>query len=171
MFLSEIIPRRVVVGAIGAGAVTGTLLCATAGTAAADPPPRPPNCTAADVAGVAAGVATALSTYLLTHPDVNGRARAQIQNRHLRRPAAPIRFANIEVSAGNLREQMNDADDQRGQCPVGVIENNSDPWEQRCSDQRQKRNGEDKECDRNDDEVCQQRNRCNQVEVPKNQRQ
>jgi len=72
MFLSEIIPRRVVVGAIGAGAVTGTLLCANAGTAAADPPARPPNCTAADVAGVAAGVATALSTYLFTHPDVNG---------------------------------------------------------------------------------------------------
>ena len=28
MFLSEIIPHRVVVGAIGAGAVAGTLLCA-----------------------------------------------------------------------------------------------------------------------------------------------
>lgn len=71
MFLSEIIPRRVLVGTIGAGAVAGALLSATAGTAAADPPPRPPNCTAADVAGVAAGVATALSAYLLTHPDVN----------------------------------------------------------------------------------------------------
>jgi len=57
---------------MGACAVTGTLLCATAGTAAAEPQPRPPNCTAADVAGVAAGVATALSTYLFTHPDVNG---------------------------------------------------------------------------------------------------
>jgi heme-binding protein len=72
MFLSQIISRRVVVDAIGAGAVTGTLLFATASTAAADPPPRPPNCTAADVAGVAAGVATALSTYLFTHPDLNG---------------------------------------------------------------------------------------------------
>ena len=72
MSLSEILARRVVVGAIGACAVTGTLLCAIAGTAAADPPPRPSNCTAADVAGVAAGVATALTTYLLTHPDVNG---------------------------------------------------------------------------------------------------
>ncbi|KKC06622.1 hypothetical protein AWC17_05510 [Mycobacterium nebraskense] len=57
---------------MGAGAVTGTLLCATAATAAADPPPRPANCTAADVAGVAAGVAAALSTYLFTHPDLNG---------------------------------------------------------------------------------------------------
>jgi hemophore-related protein len=72
MFLSEIIPRRVIVGAIGAGAVTAMLLCANAGSAAADPPPRPPNCTAADVAGVAAGVATALSAYLFTRPDVNG---------------------------------------------------------------------------------------------------
>ena len=71
-FLSDITPRRMAVGAIGAGAVTGALLCATAGTAAADPPPRPPNCTAADVAGVASGVAAALSTYLFTHPDVNG---------------------------------------------------------------------------------------------------
>jgi heme-binding protein len=70
MFLSEIIPRRALIGLIGAGAVTGAL-CASVGTATADPPPRPPNCTAADVAGVAAGVATALSTYLFTHPDVN----------------------------------------------------------------------------------------------------
>ena len=106
------------------------------------------------------------------HSDVNGRARAQVQHRHLcRDPVAPIRFANIEVSAGNLREQMNDADDQRGQCPVGIIENNSDPREERRSDQRQKRNGEDKECDRNNDEVCQKRNRCDEVEIPKNQRQ
>ena len=87
MFLSEITPRRVVVGAIGAGAVAGTLLCGSAGAAAADPPPRPPDCTAADVAGVAAGVAAALSNYLFTHPDVNGfytglqdRPKDQIQN-------------------------------------------------------------------------------------------
>ncbi len=72
MLLSAPIWRRVVVGAIDAGAVTGTLFCASVGTATADAPPRPPDCTAANVAGVAAGVATALSTYLLTHPDLNG---------------------------------------------------------------------------------------------------
>ena len=72
MLLSSPISRWTVVGAIGAGAITGTLLAASAGTAAADPPPRPPNCTAADVAGVSAGVAAAASTYLFTHPDVNG---------------------------------------------------------------------------------------------------
>jgi hemophore-related protein len=34
-------------------------------------PPPPPNCTAADLAGVAAGVAAATSAYLFAHPDVN----------------------------------------------------------------------------------------------------
>lgn len=72
MFPPTSLPRRVLVGVIGAGAVTGALLCAAAPTAAADAPPRPANCTSADVAGVAAGVAAALSTYLFTHPDVNG---------------------------------------------------------------------------------------------------
>ncbi|GAA4290127.1 heme-binding protein [Mycobacterium paraffinicum] len=71
MFFADLIPRRLLVGAIGAGAVTGTLLCATAATAAADPSARPPGCTAADVAGVASGVAAALSGYLFTHPDLN----------------------------------------------------------------------------------------------------
>lgn len=72
MFPSAPLWRQAVIGALGAGAVAGTLLCTTAGTAVADPPPRPPNCSAADVAGVSAGVAAAVSTYLFTHPDVNG---------------------------------------------------------------------------------------------------
>ena len=32
---------------------------------------EPPNCTAADLAGVASGVSAATSAYLFTHPDVN----------------------------------------------------------------------------------------------------
>lgn len=38
------------------------------GVAAAD---EPPNCTAADLAGVMSGVSAATSAYLFTHPDVN----------------------------------------------------------------------------------------------------
>ncbi|MGA5544821.1 heme-binding protein [Mycobacterium sp. NPDC051198] len=52
-------------------------------TAAAEPPP---NCTAADLAGIASGVAAATSTYLWTHPDVNdfytnlhGRPQEEVQ--------------------------------------------------------------------------------------------
>ncbi|SEH86064.1 hemophore-related protein, Rv0203/Rv1174c family [Mycolicibacterium rutilum] len=52
---------------IGAIVVAGAALFGAAGTAAADPP----NCTAADLAGVMAGVSAGTSSYLFTHPDVN----------------------------------------------------------------------------------------------------
>jgi heme-binding protein len=52
---------------IGVGVIAGATLIGTAATAAADPP----NCTAADLAGVMSGVNTGMSSYLFTHPDVN----------------------------------------------------------------------------------------------------
>jgi heme-binding protein len=52
---------------IGAGMIAGAVLLGTAPMAAADPP----NCTAADLAGVMAGVSAGTSSYLFTHPDVN----------------------------------------------------------------------------------------------------
>lgn len=68
MLLNARLARRAVVGAIGTGAVAGAILVGAAPSALADPPP---NCTAADLAGVAAGVSAATSAYLFTHPDVN----------------------------------------------------------------------------------------------------
>ncbi|WP_448498822.1 heme-binding protein [Mycobacterium syngnathidarum] len=59
------------VPAFVAGAVGIVVGLITPVTAAAEPPPRPPNCTAGDLAGIASGVAAATSTYLWTHPDVN----------------------------------------------------------------------------------------------------
>lgn len=55
------------------GAVSGAVLFGATGLAWADedPVPPPPNCTAADLAGVSAGVAAATSAYLFAHPDVN----------------------------------------------------------------------------------------------------
>lgn len=55
---------RLVATALGAVAA-GAILTAPAAFAA------PPNCTAADLAGVSAGVSAATSAYLFTHPDVN----------------------------------------------------------------------------------------------------
>lgn len=52
---------------ISAGMIAGATLVGTAATAAADPP----NCTAADLAGVMSGVNAGMSAYLFTHPDVN----------------------------------------------------------------------------------------------------
>ncbi|MGY4709060.1 heme-binding protein [Mycolicibacterium sp. CBM1] len=54
--------------AVAVSLATGATLLATAGPAAADPPP---NCTSADLAGITSGVGFSLSGYLFTHPDVN----------------------------------------------------------------------------------------------------
>jgi hemophore-related protein len=74
-FFGSVTPR-LVAGGIVAGALAIAMLFG-AGSAMADPgdpapsAEPPPNCTAADVAGVAAGVAAETSAYLFTHPDVN----------------------------------------------------------------------------------------------------
>jgi heme-binding protein len=63
---------RLLVGGIAAAAISGAMLFGTTGSAAADPTdPTPPNCTAADLAQVSAGVAASASIYLYSHPDVN----------------------------------------------------------------------------------------------------
>ncbi|MCW2517367.1 MAG: hypothetical protein JWR11_6409 [Mycobacterium sp.] len=65
--------RRVVAGVMGAGAIAGAMLFGALPSALADDPAlNPPNCTAADLAGVASGVSASTSAYLFTHPDVNG---------------------------------------------------------------------------------------------------
>ncbi|BBX67596.1 heme-binding protein [Mycolicibacterium psychrotolerans] len=60
--------------ALAAIAPAATLLAVAAPAAAQPappPPPAQPNCTAADLAGVMAGVTASTSAYLFTHPDVN----------------------------------------------------------------------------------------------------
>jgi hemophore-related protein len=52
---------------IGVGALAGATLLGAVPAAFADPP----NCTAADIAGVSSGVSASMSTYLFAHPDVN----------------------------------------------------------------------------------------------------
>jgi hemophore-related protein len=54
------------------GAVIGVaLLASPLARADQDPNANPPNCSAADLEGVRAGVSAATSSYLFTHPDVN----------------------------------------------------------------------------------------------------
>jgi hemophore-related protein len=67
MLLSARTAGRAVAGALGTGALAGAMFLGTAPMASA----QPPNCTAADLAGVASGVSAATSAYLFTHPDVN----------------------------------------------------------------------------------------------------
>jgi hemophore-related protein len=73
MLLSARTARRAVAGAVGTGAIAGAMLLGVLPSAMADDPAnKPPNCTAADLAGVASGVSASTSGYLFTHPDVNG---------------------------------------------------------------------------------------------------
>jgi len=69
MLLSARTARRAVAGAAGAGAIAGAMFFGAMPSVSAQP--SPPNCTAADLAGVASGVSAATSAYLFTHPDVN----------------------------------------------------------------------------------------------------
>ncbi len=69
MMLTVLAPRTVVAGFIGAAAVAGSMLFGAVPAALAGD--APPNCTAADLAGVRAGVDASTSAYLFTHPDVN----------------------------------------------------------------------------------------------------
>jgi hemophore-related protein len=72
MLLSARAARRVVAGAVGSGALAGAMLLGAIPSALANPADdNPPNCTAADLAGVSSGVSAATSAYLFTHPDVN----------------------------------------------------------------------------------------------------
>ncbi len=109
---------RVVAGTIGAGAVAGMLLVGLAPSALA----APPNCTAADLAGVAAGVSAATSAYLFTHPDVNAfftglegsprdTLRSQVQQYLDANPQIKAELAGIRQPLADLKTRCGGADD------------------------------------------------------------
>jgi hemophore-related protein len=69
MSVTSSIARRV--GLPVAGAAAALMACLLMPATAGAEPSDAPNCTAADLAGVSAGVAASVSAYLFTHPDVN----------------------------------------------------------------------------------------------------
>ncbi|MBU3751389.1 MAG: hemophore-related protein [Mycobacterium sp.] len=110
--------RRFVTGTIGTGAAVGSLLLGLAPSAAANPP----NCTAADLAGVAAGVSAATSAYLFTHPDVNAfftglagsprdTLRPQIQQYLDANPQVKTDLSGIRKPLVDLRTRCGGIDD------------------------------------------------------------
>ena len=99
---------------VGAGMIAGAMLVGTSATAAADPP----NCTAADLAGVMSGVSAGTSAYLFTHPDVNdfftglkGKPRDQmrtdIENYMAANPQVRDELKNVRQPAADFRERCN----------------------------------------------------------------
>ena len=73
MPFSERTTRLLASGTIIAGGLLGAALFGGVPSALADQDPAadPPNCTAADLEGVRAGVSASTSAYLFTHPDFN----------------------------------------------------------------------------------------------------
>jgi hemophore-related protein len=99
---------------IGAGAIAGSMLVGTAATAAADPP----NCTAADLAGVMSGVNAGMSSYLFTHPDVNNfftglkgksreEMRTEITNYFNANPQVGDEIRAVRQPASDFRDRCN----------------------------------------------------------------
>ncbi len=102
---------------IGVGVIAGSMLVGTAATAAADPP----NCTAADLAGVMSGVNAATQSYLFSHPDVNafftglkGKSREE-----MRTEIAAYAQANPQVR-DELQAVRQPAADFRDRCDAPV---------------------------------------------------
>ncbi len=72
MLFSAPTVRRVVAGGLSGGVLAGAVAFGVLSAAPmASAQPQPPNCTAGDFSGTAAGVSAASATYLFTHPEVN----------------------------------------------------------------------------------------------------
>jgi len=63
--------RLVTTVCTGAAIGTAVFVASPLAHANQDPGADPPNCSAADLEGVRAGVSASTSTYLFTHPDLN----------------------------------------------------------------------------------------------------
>ncbi|CDO09626.1 hemophore-related protein [Mycolicibacterium cosmeticum] len=102
---------------VGATLMAVPMVIGSSAVAAADPP----NCTAADLAGVMSGVSAGTSAYLFTHPDVNAFFTGlKGKNRDDMRTAITAYFdANPQVS-DELRAIRQPAADFRDRCNAPV---------------------------------------------------
>ncbi|OBB09425.1 hypothetical protein A5662_08660 [Mycobacteriaceae bacterium 1482268.1] len=119
MMLSTRTAGRAVAGVVGAGALAGAMLFGALPSAMAD---EPPNCTAADLAGVAAGVSQATADYLFSHPDVNffftsleGKNRDQVRTEVQKyMDANPVRKSELTAVRQPLVDIKNRCGDTNG---------------------------------------------------------
>ncbi|MGB3326713.1 heme-binding protein [Mycolicibacterium sp.] len=125
MLLSARNARRVVAGVAGAGAVAGAMLFGAVPSALADPADNPPNCTAADLAGVASGVSASTSAYLFTHPDVNNffTSLEGLPREEVRTKVHDYLEANPQTKAEltGIRQPLIDLKNRCGEAPAPSI--------------------------------------------------
>jgi len=126
MLLSALAGRRAVAGAMGAGAIAGAMLFGALPSALADDPAlNPPNCSAADLAGVSSGVSASTSAYLFTHPDVNYffTSLEGLPREEIRTKVADYMNANPMAKADltGIRQPLVDLKNRCGAAPAPAI--------------------------------------------------
>jgi len=126
MLLSALAGRRAVAGAMGAGAIAGAMLFGALPSALADDPAlNPPNCSAADLAGVSSGVSASTSAYLFTHPDVNYffTSLEGLPREEIRTKVADYMNANPMTKADltGIRQPLVDLKNRCGAAPAPAI--------------------------------------------------
>jgi len=126
MLLSARAGRRAVAGAMGASAIAGAMLFGALPSALADDPAlNPPNCSAADLAGVSSGVSASTSAYLFTHPDVNYffTSLEGLPREEIRTKVAEYMDANPMTKADltGIRQPLVDLKNRCGAAPAPAI--------------------------------------------------
>jgi hemophore-related protein len=126
MLLTARSARRVIAGAVGTGAVAGAMLFGAAPSAMAQPQSNnPPNCTAGDLAQVAAGVSAGTSVYLFTHPPVNDffTSLEGLPREEIRPKVTAYLDANPQVKAEltAIRQPLVDLKNRCGTAPAPAI--------------------------------------------------
>jgi hemophore-related protein len=110
-------------GGLVAGALIAAALftCVPAALADQDPAADPPNCTAADLEGVRAGVSASTSVYLFTHPDFNyfmtsleGMSRQQVGQKV---KAYMTTHPDVKADLTGIRQPLVDIKDRCGAPP------------------------------------------------------
>src|ERR1700674_107287 len=78
---------------------------------------------------------------------------------------------HIQMASRNLREKMDGPENDFRQKPIRVVEDNGKPGRERRREEREQTAGQNEKRDGNDDQVRQERNRRDQVIIPKHERQ
>src|SRR2546423_13137184 len=101
---------------------------------------------------------------------MNSRAGVDIKDCNLCNELfGPVRVFDVEMAAGNMREELYNGHDQLRQKPVGIIENHPERWQKWRRKHGKKRDRQNEKRNRHDDQIRHQRNRCDDVEIPKYQ--
>src|ERR1700719_3368991 len=78
---------------------------------------------------------------------------------------------DIIMSTGDLREQVDQTENEARQTPIGIINNDRDPRQQRCREKREERDCQNEEGNRHHREVGEQRDRRDKMKIPQDERQ